>query len=54
MGSLAATYVLEELGTQSHYYTQAEFVTRFRQHFDDRGALDVLLEQTEPDDTIAR
>lgn len=43
MGALAATYVLEQLGTQNHQYTPAEFVARFRQHEDDDGALDVLL-----------
>jgi adenosine kinase len=43
MGSLAATYVLEQVGTQSHHYTPAEFVARYRQHFDDQGALDLLL-----------
>ena len=43
MGALAATYVLEQLGTQNHHYTLAEFVARYRQHFDDAGALDVLL-----------
>jgi adenosine kinase len=43
MGSLASTFVLEKLGTQSHSYTCAEFVTRYRQHFDDDGALDALL-----------
>ena len=43
MGSLAAAYVLEQLGTQSHSYTPAEFVARFRQHFDDEGSLDRLL-----------
>jgi len=43
MGSLAATYVLEQLGTQSHHYTPADFVARFRQHFDDRGTLHALL-----------
>ena len=42
MGALAATYVLEQLGTQNHRFTTAEFVTRYRQHFDDEGALDVL------------
>ncbi len=42
MGSLAATYALEAPGPQSHRYTQAEFVARFRHHFDDRGALDPL------------
>ncbi len=43
MGALAATYCLEECGPQSHRYTPAEFVARFRQHFDDKGALDVLI-----------
>jgi adenosine kinase len=43
MGALAATYVLEAFGTQGHHYTGAQFVTRYRQHFDDEGALDVLL-----------
>jgi adenosine kinase len=43
MGVLAATYCLETRGPQEHCYTHAEFVARFRQHFDDRGALNVLL-----------
>lgn len=43
MGALAATYVLEHLGTQGHSFGPAEFVSRFRDEFDDRGALDVLL-----------
>lgn len=43
MGSLAATYCLETRGPQEHSYTPAEFVSRYRQHFDDRGVLDVLL-----------
>jgi adenosine kinase len=43
LGALAATYVLEHLGTQNHYFTPADFVGRYRQHFDDNGALDVLL-----------
>lgn len=42
MGALAATYCLETRGPQEHFYTLAEFVARYRQHFDDRGALDVL------------
>ena len=42
MGALAATYCLEHVGTQNHTYTTAEFVARFRQHFDDRGRLDAL------------
>jgi adenosine kinase len=43
MGALAATYALEQTGPQSHCYTLADFVARFREHFDDGGALDVLL-----------
>ena len=43
MGALAATYVLENMGTQGHHYTKREFVDRYRQLFDDEGALDVLL-----------
>jgi len=42
MGSLAATYCLEQSGPQGHSYTPAEFVTRFRESFDDHGKLDVL------------
>jgi len=44
MGALAAAYVLEEPGPQSQDYTLTEFVERFRQHFDDQGALDVLIQ----------
>ncbi len=33
LGSLAATYVLEEFGTQSHRYTRDEFIARYRQVF---------------------
>jgi adenosine kinase len=43
MGALCATYVLEQFGTQNHHFTPAEFVTRYRQNFDDEGALDILL-----------
>lgn len=43
MGALAAAYVLEHVGTQNHTFTPAEFVTRYRQHFDDDGALDLLM-----------
>ena len=43
MGALAATYCLEQPGPQSHGYTLPEFVARFREHFDDKGALDALL-----------
>lgn len=43
MGALAATYVLEQVGTQSHSFTPADFVARYRQHFDDAGELEGLL-----------
>ncbi len=43
MAALAATYALEEIGPQNHRYTLADFVARFREHFDDNHALDVLL-----------
>ena len=45
MGALAATYALEQPGPQSHCYTLPEFVARFREHFDDEGALDRLIGQ---------
>jgi adenosine kinase len=44
MGALAATYCLEGDGPQGHSYTCQEFVQRFRQHFDDGGRLDALLD----------
>lgn len=43
LGALAAAYCLEQVGPQAHYFTPAEFVTRFRRYFDDRGQLDELL-----------
>jgi adenosine kinase len=43
VGSLAAVYCLEQKGTQNHTYTRAEFVNRFREHFDDGGKLNQLL-----------
>lgn len=43
IGSLSAVYCLEQRGTQNHSYTAADFVKRFRQHFDDGGRLDVFL-----------
>jgi len=45
IGSLSAAYCLEQNGTQSHHYTVGEFVNRFRLHFDDQGALDVLTKE---------
>lgn len=43
MGALAAAYCLETRGPQEHSYTPQSFIARYRQHFDDQGALDVLL-----------
>lgn len=45
VGSLAAAYVLEQVGPQSHHFTPAQFVARFREVFDDQGALDILLDE---------
>lgn len=44
MGALAATYCLEEMGTQTHCYIMNDFVARFRTEFDDHGELDKLLQ----------
>jgi adenosine kinase len=46
MGSLAAAYCLEKRGPQGQSYTVEQFISRFRQHFDDRGRLDCLTIQT--------
>jgi adenosine kinase len=42
MGALAATYCIEQKGTQNHFYTTTEFIKRYRSNFDDHGALDIL------------
>jgi adenosine kinase len=42
VGALAATYCLEQVGPQNHTYTRAQFLTRFRQHFDDGELLNEL------------
>ena len=47
IGSLAAVYCLEQNGPQSHSYSREEFVHRFREHFDDGGKLNQLLESGE-------
>ncbi len=46
IGALCATYVLEQVGTQSHFFTPDDFVRRFRTQFDDAGRLDELLVKT--------
>jgi adenosine kinase len=43
VGALAATCALEHLGPQSHSYTPAEFVARFRSKWEDGGALEALV-----------
>ena len=43
VAALCSTYVIELTGTQSHSYTPQEFVARYRESFDDNGALDALL-----------
>jgi adenosine kinase len=43
IGALAATYCLEQKGTQAHNYTIPDFIKRFRTKFDDQGVLDQLL-----------
>ena len=43
IGSLAATYCLEETGTQAHCYMMKDFVSRFRTRYDDQGALDQFI-----------
>ncbi len=39
IGALAATYVLEQVGPQSHYFTPEQFNARFQQHFGDNDLL---------------
>lgn len=43
IGSLAAVYCLEQKGPQNHSFTLEEFISRFREHFNDEGRLDGLL-----------
>jgi len=42
MGSLAATYALEEHGTQLHHFTVDSFIRRYDECFGDSSALEVL------------
>jgi adenosine kinase len=43
IGALAATYCLEQRGTQNHSYTISDFVERYRLHFNDQGTLNLLI-----------
>lgn len=42
IGSLAATYALEEHGPQNHHYTLQEFVARYREVFGDTPGIEKL------------
>lgn len=48
MGSLAATYALEENGTQNHQYSLDEFISRFGQEFGDWYQIAKLQSPTVP------
>lgn len=47
IATLAATYVLENVGPQGHHYTLSEFVERFRSQYDDDAALEHLMQESE-------
>lgn len=47
MGALAATFCLEQAGPQGHSFSRPAFIQRFREHFDDKGKLEILLRQHE-------
>jgi len=44
IAALAATYVLEQYGTQNHRYSLAEFAARYRRVFGNTGGLEALLD----------
>ncbi len=44
IGSLAAVYCLEKTGPQAHFFNIREFVDKFREHFDDQGKLEGLVQ----------
>lgn len=46
LGSLAATYALEQYGTQSHRYDVSEFIARFRQEFGEWKEIEKLKVQS--------
>ena len=43
VGSLCASYTLEQVGTQTHSFTLQEYIDRFRSKVDDDGQLEHLL-----------
>jgi adenosine kinase len=44
IAALAATYVLEQYGTQNHRYSLAEFAARYQRVFGNTGGLEALLD----------
>jgi adenosine kinase len=44
MGAVAAAFCLEQEGPQGHSFSPIEFVSRYRQHFDDHGKLEALID----------
>lgn len=48
IAALAATYVLEQLGTLNHFYTREEFAERFRHAFGDAPELEDLARSVVP------
>ncbi len=44
IGAVAAAFCLEQEGPQAHSFSRFELVKRFREHFDDQGQLEVLLD----------
>jgi adenosine kinase len=43
MGALSAAFCLEQQGTQAHAYSLQEYISRFRNSFDDSGKLNQLI-----------
>ncbi|MDF1500738.1 MAG: carbohydrate kinase family protein [Anaerolineales bacterium] len=42
MGAVAAAFCLESEGPQTHTFEWSSFLERYREHFDDQGALDAI------------
>ncbi len=53
IASLAATYVLEQHGTQEHRYSLAEFLARYQRTFGETPELQALEAATAPDPSVA-
>jgi adenosine kinase len=44
IGSLAATYCLEQVGTQAHTYTIPDFIARYARYYGDTGKVETVLQ----------